>query len=176
MYRWLEKDLQGINPSQTPWVIVAFHSPWYSTYMGSYRENAEMQHSMEPLFRNYNVDLVISGHVHAYDRSVPVFDNTVDSCGIVHIVLGSGNAEGLTQGYIDTTEYTYSHVKVSDLCHDPETYFTCLLYTSDDPRIPTNIHWKRTYTSEWTILLRLSSPMVRLQRTILWPWNHYYSE
>lgn len=124
MYRWLEKDLQGINPSQTPWVIVAFHSPWYSTYMGSYRENAEMQHSMEPLFRNYNVDLVISGHVHAYDRSVPVFDNTVDSCGIVHIVLGSGNAEGLTQGYIDTTEYTYSHVKVSDLCHDPETYFT----------------------------------------------------
>ncbi|KAI8111208.1 hypothetical protein M9434_004781 [Picochlorum sp. BPE23] len=123
MYRWLEKDLQGVNPSQTPWIIVAFHTPWYSTYMGSYKENAEMQHMMEPLFRQYNVDLVISGHVHAYDRSVPVFDNKVDSCGIVHIVLGSGNAEGLTQGYIDDTEYTYSKVKVSDLCREPERYF-----------------------------------------------------
>lgn len=30
------------------------------------------------------------GHVHAYERTVRVFDNKPDACGPVHIVIGDG--------------------------------------------------------------------------------------
>lgn len=45
---------------------------------------------MEPLLASYGVDLVFSGHVHAYERSVPVFDNRPAECAPVHIVIGDG--------------------------------------------------------------------------------------
>ncbi|TKA49820.1 hypothetical protein B0A55_13405, partial [Friedmanniomyces simplex] len=32
----------------------------------------------EPLFLNYSVDLVLSGHVHAYERNAPMFNNQPD--------------------------------------------------------------------------------------------------
>eukprot|EP00890_Picochlorum_soloecismus_P001616 jgi/Picsp_1/2455/NSC_05916-R1_protein len=125
MYRWLEKDLQGVNRTTTPWIVAVFHAPWYSSYMGSYKENAEMQHHVEPLFEHYHVDIVISGHVHAYDRSTPVLRNRPNSCGPLHITIGDGgNSEGLTAGYIDNTEYTYSGIKVSDFCTKPEIFYS----------------------------------------------------
>ena len=32
-----------------------------------------MQAAMEPLFQAYGVNLVLSGHIHTYERSYPVF-------------------------------------------------------------------------------------------------------
>lgn len=29
-YQWLERDLTAFNRSQTPWLVAAFHSPWYA--------------------------------------------------------------------------------------------------------------------------------------------------
>jgi len=125
LYNWLEKDLQEVNRAATPWIVAVFHAPWYSSYMGSYKENAEMQHHVEPLFEQYHVDIVISGHVHAYDRSTPVLKNRPNSCGPLHITIGDGgNSEGLTAGYIDNTEYTYSGIKVSDFCTKPEIFYS----------------------------------------------------
>ena len=31
MYKWLVQDLAGVDRSKTPWLIVLFHDPWYST-------------------------------------------------------------------------------------------------------------------------------------------------
>jgi len=28
-YQWLERDLMAFNRSNTPWLVAAFHSPWY---------------------------------------------------------------------------------------------------------------------------------------------------
>lgn len=28
-YLWLERDLAAFNRSRTPWLVAAFHSPWY---------------------------------------------------------------------------------------------------------------------------------------------------
>lgn len=39
----------------------------------------------------------LPGHVHAYERSAPVNNFTVDPCGAVHITIGdAGNSEGLS--------------------------------------------------------------------------------
>jgi hypothetical protein len=36
----------------------------------------------------------MNGHIHSYERSFPVYNNTLDPCGIVHLVLGdAGNYE-----------------------------------------------------------------------------------
>ena len=29
--RWLTRDLAAVNRTRTPWVLVNFHNPWYST-------------------------------------------------------------------------------------------------------------------------------------------------
>ena len=37
---------------------------------------------------------VIAGHVHAYDRSYPVNNYTVDPCGTTHVLIGDGGKSG----------------------------------------------------------------------------------
>lgn len=37
---------------------------------------------------SYRVNLVLNGHVHAYERSRPVYQDKVDKKGIVYVVVG----------------------------------------------------------------------------------------
>ena len=56
-----------------------------------------MRTSMEPLTYRHGVDVFFYGHVHAYERTHPVYDYIVDPCGSVHITIGDGgNSEGLS--------------------------------------------------------------------------------
>lgn len=69
-YKWLEAELPRVNRSETPWLIVLMHSPWYNSYNYHYMEGETMRVMFEPWFVKYKVDLVFAGHVHAYERSV----------------------------------------------------------------------------------------------------------
>lgn len=100
MYRWFEEDLQSIDRSVTKWIIVMFHAPFYSTMNGHYKGNQLFQQYFEPLFYKYKVDFVFSGHAHSYDRSTPVFDFNPNTCGPVHVMVGSGGAP-LDDVYVD---------------------------------------------------------------------------
>jgi hypothetical protein len=41
--------------------------------------------------------LCVAGHVHAYERTFPVYNYTVNKCGTVHITIGDGgNSEGIS--------------------------------------------------------------------------------
>ncbi|KAL3151843.1 hypothetical protein ABBQ38_012808 [Trebouxia sp. C0009 RCD-2024] len=95
-WQWLAEDLAGINRSATPWVVVNIHNPWYTTD-ASYKEFEQMRTSMEPLTYKHGVDVFFYGHVHAYERTHPVYDYNLDPCGAVHITIGDGgNSEGLS--------------------------------------------------------------------------------
>ncbi|BBH09357.1 hypothetical protein Prudu_021828, partial [Prunus dulcis] len=37
-YKWLEQELPKVNRSETPWLIVLMHSPWYNSYNYHYME------------------------------------------------------------------------------------------------------------------------------------------
>ncbi|KAM5563075.1 purple acid phosphatase 15 [Rosa sericea] len=89
-YRWLEQDLAKVDRSTTPWLVATWHPPWYSTYVAHYREAECMRLEMEELLYSYGVDLVFTGHVHAYERSNRVYNYTLDPCGPVHITIGDG--------------------------------------------------------------------------------------
>ena len=48
------------------------------------------------------MDLIFNGHVHAYERSHPVYKYQPDTCGPMYVVIGDGgNVEGLNRDYVD---------------------------------------------------------------------------
>jgi len=55
---------------------VGFHEPYYSS-KGTYTTGTYFKQNLEPLFYQHGVDIVINGHVHAYERSYPVYNGTV---------------------------------------------------------------------------------------------------
>ncbi|KAF5473837.1 hypothetical protein F2P56_005792 [Juglans regia] len=105
-YKWLEADMGQIDRKITPWIVVLVHAPWYNTntaHQGE-KESDEMKASMEGLLYQARVDVVFTGHVHAYERFTRVYNGKADNCGPVHITIGDGgNREGLASKYEDPT-------------------------------------------------------------------------
>jgi hypothetical protein len=103
-YKWLLSDLKSINREITPWVIVVMHCPWYSSNMDHYEEQQTvlMRNFLEELFYKYRVNLALMGHVHAYERTHPIYKNKTDDFGTVYITVGDGgNLEGHAKKYYD---------------------------------------------------------------------------
>eukprot|EP01102_Stenamoeba_stenopodia_P008659 TRINITY_DN2516_c0_g2_i1.p1 TRINITY_DN2516_c0_g2~~TRINITY_DN2516_c0_g2_i1.p1 ORF type:complete len:532 (+),score=131.78 TRINITY_DN2516_c0_g2_i1:125-1720(+) len=81
-YKWLVADLKKANENRAtrPWLIATCHRPLYcSNYgtAGACEDNASIfRAELEQLFYEQKVDLVITGHVHAYERTYPVYNGT----------------------------------------------------------------------------------------------------
>jgi hypothetical protein len=75
---WLQADLQAVNRSVTPWVILGIHRPLYidstwgptnGLFPASDQDAAQaMRPELEPLLFAYRVNLAIYGHNHVYQR------------------------------------------------------------------------------------------------------------
>ncbi|KAI8537895.1 hypothetical protein RHMOL_Rhmol09G0059500 [Rhododendron molle] len=89
-YAWLKKDLLNLDRGMTPWLVAAWHPPWYNSYSSHYQEFECMRQEMEALLYHYGVDIVLSGHVHAYERMNRVYNYTLDPCGPLYITVGDG--------------------------------------------------------------------------------------
>jgi len=99
-HQWLKKDLENVNRERTPWLIVFFHAPWYVSNTAHTLEAEPSRAQLEPLFLEHQVDIVFSGHVHAYERTHPIRYNETDSCGVTYITIGDGgNREGPSEKY-----------------------------------------------------------------------------
>jgi predicted MPP superfamily phosphohydrolase len=62
--KWLEDELKK---SSEKWKIVFFHHPLYSSGM-THGSQLKLRATLEPLFVQYNVSLVLNGHDHTYER------------------------------------------------------------------------------------------------------------
>lgn len=101
-YRWLARDLAAVDRAKTPWVIVMMHAPWYNSNSGHVAEAELMRRDMEPLLYAHGVDIVLSGHVHAYERCAPVYNFSATACGPHYLNLGDGgNREGTYIPWMD---------------------------------------------------------------------------
>ncbi len=75
---WLDATLRD---SSARWKIVAVHHPPYSAgYQGS---SLDVRQAFSPLFAEHGVQLVLSGHDHDYQRSIPID-------GVTYVVSGAG--------------------------------------------------------------------------------------
>jgi len=116
---WLEADLSSVDRSKTPFVVVNVHRPLYcsndrvcSGYSDGWQADILKDKAEEILIR-HKVDLVIVGHIHAYERTYPVAYNAstqhdyVNPSAPVYIVQGgSGNRESNKGPYHDLPEWS----------------------------------------------------------------------
>jgi len=71
-YDWLAQDLEAADSDPLhPWKIVQFHKPPFN----SRASDLETRTVWSPLFEQYHVDLVYSGHQHVYERTYPIDSN-----------------------------------------------------------------------------------------------------
>ena len=79
---WLKSVLENTHER---WIVVMMHHPIYSTSRG--RDYFYLRALFKPLFDQYNVDLVLEGHDHAYGRAVHIPNNKFrDQQGAVYVV------------------------------------------------------------------------------------------
>jgi len=132
-YQWLQHELQSVDRQVTPWLLVSFHSPLYTTFQGHVDEieAVNMKQAMEPLFVEFGVNLVISGHDHGFMKTHSLAYGQVDPTGLspVYLTLGAGgNREGHSSGYRqeepeawvaerNLEEYGYGHLYVPNATH-----------------------------------------------------------
>jgi len=110
---WLTRELAE---SRTAWKIVYFHHPLYTS--GRYRVGARgLRSALERTFVNGDVDVVLSGHEHFYERIQPQH-------GIVYFVSGAGGALRLNDirpstisaaGFDDDTHFMLMEVTGNEL-------------------------------------------------------------
>jgi len=80
---WLDNDLKMTTKK---FKIVYMHRPLYCSRTTEDKyclSDAEAERKIyEEIFMNRKVDLVITGHVHAYERMFPIYQNTVDTSSL----------------------------------------------------------------------------------------------
>jgi hypothetical protein len=92
MYQWLLADLESVDRSVTPWVLAMFHHPWYCSNLVHNDSAWFMKAEYEQTFYQFGVDMVLQGHVHAYERTLPVYNWKLNPNGPVYVVNGmAGN-------------------------------------------------------------------------------------
>ncbi|XP_028084231.1 purple acid phosphatase 2-like [Camellia sinensis] len=141
-YQWLLAELPKVNRSETPWLIVLMHVPWYNSYNDHYMEGETMRVMFEPWFVQHKVDVVFAGHLHAYERSERVSNiayNVVngicspvkDQSAPVYITIGDGgNIGGLATNmtepqpkYSAFREASFGHA-IFDIKNRTQAYYS----------------------------------------------------
>ena len=106
-YAFLRRDLASVNRTATPHVVFTGHRPMYSSstvgelgrgdgkYVAANASfNWAMAEALEPLFQEFAVSLALWGHVHNYERTCPIHNQTctADGRGTTHITAGTAGA------------------------------------------------------------------------------------
>ena len=143
--RWLLKDLKT---SRATWKFVCFHVPGFHSSKQHYPE--QQTRLLQPIFEEGGVDLTFAGHVHNYQRTVPLtfvplrkkkarvdgeftldtdFDGVKNTTprGIIHIVSGGGGAALYGPGLDKTADYLHKK-------------YGCLNYTDFTARMVADRH------------------------------------
>lgn len=91
-YQWIENDLRTVDRTKTPWIIFSGHRPMYvdsdscclnyndddcaTCYTGTdVSDMQRLQANVEPLLRQYQVNLAFSGHFHDMQRQSASYQN-----------------------------------------------------------------------------------------------------
>ena len=88
--------------SDARWRIVAVHHPPYSAgYQGS---SIEVRDALAPILERHGVQLVLSGHDHDYQRSLPIN-------GVTYVVSGAGSGtRGTGEDEFTAVSWSWGHV------------------------------------------------------------------
>jgi hypothetical protein len=140
-YNFTAADLGSASEDVSiKWIVVFFHKPMYRsecTSCGVEGADIQFRNVYQPLFDRNRVDLVIAGHVPAYERFKPIthsaintnqtasinqvsdhsLSSYVDPRGQIHVTVGTGGADvepwsGLAPEVANRVGQTYGFLKV----------------------------------------------------------------
>jgi 3',5'-cyclic AMP phosphodiesterase CpdA len=105
--KFADKAFAEVDRKKTPLLVSHFHRPLYCSNDGECTKTADKPNKLtklgEEMFKTHQVNLVLGGHVHCYERTTPMYKaKKVDSImdAPVYIVQGaSGNREGNKGGF-----------------------------------------------------------------------------
>ena len=81
---WAEKDLASTSK---PWKVVLMHKHIFNFRVdGTFNEIGD---TFMPLFDKYKVDVVFTGHIHSYRRTVPLYEGAATEKGTIYISTGA---------------------------------------------------------------------------------------
>jgi hypothetical protein len=133
-YRWLDKALAE---SKAKWKFCFHHHPAYSSDSDDYGDSfsgkvstlgAANPRQLLPIVEKYNVDMVLNGHVHLYERTHPIRAGKVNhKDGVVHLTTGGGG--GGLENFVPHSSWIKAVGRVD--------YHTCLIQVD-----ATSIHLK----------------------------------
>jgi Calcineurin-like phosphoesterase/Purple acid Phosphatase, N-terminal domain len=116
MANWLKADLQA---NKADWLIAYWHHPPYSK--GNHDSDTaiqliDMRQNFLPILEGYGVDLVLSGHSHAYERSKFIdrhYGGSASFSDKTHVLQGGGGRSNETGAY---------HKSAGGIAHDGTVY------------------------------------------------------
>ncbi|MGE5551859.1 MAG: purple acid phosphatase family protein [Bacteroidota bacterium] len=96
---WIKEDLAA---SHAPWKFFVLHKPFYAS-SPDWNSADSAKDILLPIVEAGGVSMVFSGHVHLYERSVPMLNDRPTEGGIVHQVTGGAGAPLYLWGTSRTT-------------------------------------------------------------------------
>ncbi len=128
---WLDTNLAAVDRERQPWLIVSHHRSLYSCG-GSHGSDLDIRSVRQLVLDEHEVDLVVSGHDHLYERSKPMRglagttgliapevgpnDTPVNQSGTLYVVSGGAGAPlyGTDDScdHTSLTESTYHYIIV----------------------------------------------------------------
>jgi len=131
MYEWTKADLEAVDRTLTPWIFVSFHHPWYCSNSNHNDSAWFMKEEYEGLFHRHQVDIVLQGHVHAYERTYAVYDWVNTKGATVYMTHGhAGNWEGLY--------YNWQHPQPAWSAYRESVFGFCTMEIFN----ATHLHWQ----------------------------------
>jgi len=126
--QWLERDLEGVNRSVTPFVALGLHQPFYCSANDDqddcHHVASLVRLGLEKIIYKGGVDIVFQAHEHAYERNYPVYDYNwnssrtgagayVDYKSPIHILTGAAGCPENQDGWQKTAN-PFSAFRVND--------------------------------------------------------------
>jgi predicted phosphodiesterase len=158
-FDWLQTELSRPETQQAAFRIVCFHRPPYVNLWNGGGHTGEdwVQTDWVPLFTQKNVDLVIGGHMHAYQRGA--------TNGVMYVVSGGGGGVLDTERVafwpfvqVEYSQYHFDIMEISGGILSWETYNTSnqlLDMFTLTSRIPT-LTWQRPGASDGAVPLTVT--------------------
>jgi predicted phosphohydrolase len=86
-YNWVKSKLKEAGrlrdeENKIDWIIVMVHKPLY-TLKGQHKPERKARHTYQPLFDKHQVDLVLQGHTHNMQRTLPIKYGELDNEPII---------------------------------------------------------------------------------------------
>ena len=103
---WIDSDLKAANADRAkhPFIVTMSHRCLFSTATSPFSHHADAdvlqaRASLAPLFDKYHVDLVLNGHDHEYERSLPLTaGNPPSGAPVVQTALAQGTTYVVNAG------------------------------------------------------------------------------